>query len=137
MMRIASVCAIALAFGCPFLSAAEEVDHRSARADKDSRGVHAEPQFFRREFANSAVVVLRIRIPPHATIPQHDVSPRVVVWLTDAHLELTFPDGTVREESYRAGQTLWVTPERHAGLNLSDRPIEFIAVIPTARGIRP
>jgi quercetin dioxygenase-like cupin family protein len=54
----------------------------------------------------------------------------VVVWLTDAHLKMTFPDGTSQEENLRAGQVAWVAPTRHAGENLSDQPIEFIAVIP-------
>jgi quercetin dioxygenase-like cupin family protein len=82
------------------------------------------------------VTVLRILIPPHAIVPEHDVSPRVVVWLTDAHLRLTFPDGAVREERYHAGQTSWVTPERHTGENLEAQPIEFIAIIPKSDGKR-
>jgi quercetin dioxygenase-like cupin family protein len=122
MKSLPSACAIALLSSYP----------ASVPSAADSRSVHAEPQFFTREFANSAVVVLRIRIPPHASIPQHDVSPRVVVWLTDAHLKLTFPDGTTREENHRAGQTSWVTPAQHAGENLGDQAIEFIAVIPVS-----
>ncbi len=124
-MRIAIVCAAAWAVVCPMSSAWPQNATASA--------AHAEPQFSHREIANASVVVLRIRVPAHAVIPQHDVTPRVVVWLTDARLKLTFPDGTSREETHRAGETNWVTPERHAGQNLSDKPIEFIAVIP-ARG---
>jgi quercetin dioxygenase-like cupin family protein len=45
-------------------------------------------------------------------------------------LRLTFPNGETREEHHKAGETMWVSPERHAGENLTDKPIEFIAVIP-------
>jgi len=105
--------------------------HPSAATAKHDKGpATAEPGFFHIEFENPTVTVVRIHIPPHAIIPVHDVTPRVVVWLTEAHLKMTFPDGTSKEENYRAGQVAWVTPTRHAGENLSDQPIDFIAVVP-------
>jgi hypothetical protein len=60
----------------------------------------------------------------------HDVTERVVIWLTEAHLRVIHPDGTAREMHINAGQVGWATPGRHEGTNLSDQPIEFIAVIP-------
>ena len=91
---------------------------------------HAGPAAFKPEFENESVQVVRITIGPHAKLPMHDLTPRVVVLLTDQDLRLTFPNGETREEHHKAGETMWVSPERHAGENLTDKPIEFIAVIP-------
>jgi beta-alanine degradation protein BauB len=85
---------------------------------------------FKVEFQNDAVSVLRIRMEAHEKTPMHDVSPRLVAWLTDAMLRETSPEGKVSEERYRAGQTIWVPARRHAGENLSDHPIEFLAIVP-------
>ena len=80
---------------------------------------------------NEFVQVLRISIPPHGKTPMHDVTPRVVVWLADSHFVDRYADGTVREETRKAGDAEWVTTRRHAGENLMDKPMEFIAVVLT------
>jgi hypothetical protein len=68
---------------------------------------------------------------PHEKTPMHDiVSPRLVVWLTDAHLKDTGTDGSVTEYSRPAGSMDWVTPRRHMGENASDQGLEFLAIIP-------
>jgi hypothetical protein len=80
---------------------------------------------------NDAVQVLRIHFGPREAIPMHEVAtPRLVVWLTDAHMRYAFEDGTVREERRRAGQVDWVLPQRHAGENLDDHAVEFVAIVP-------
>jgi len=47
------------------------------------------PAHFKIEFENESILVLRIRLDPHEKTPMHQVSPRIVVWLTDAHLRDT------------------------------------------------
>jgi hypothetical protein len=78
---------------------------------------------------NGSVQVLRIRIAPHEKTPMHDVTPRVVVWLADARFVDSFPDGTTREEIRKAGDAEWVPARRHAGENVGDTPMDFIAVM--------
>jgi quercetin dioxygenase-like cupin family protein len=85
------------------------------------------------EFENDKVQVLRIRVAPHAVIPMHDITERVVIWLTDANLKVTLADGTAKELHMRAGEVGWATPGRHTGTNLTDQPVEFIAVVPKER----
>jgi hypothetical protein len=82
------------------------------------------------EINNEAVLVLRIRLAPHERTGMHDVTARLVVWLTDAHIRDTKPDGTTSDYRRTAGAVEWVEPQRHAGENLSDSPIEFLAIIP-------
>jgi quercetin dioxygenase-like cupin family protein len=82
------------------------------------------------EFENDLVQVIRIRIGPHEKLPMHDVTtPRVLVLLTDEHLRITLHNGETREISAKAGETSWLEPQKHEGQNLSDSPIEFIAVV--------
>jgi hypothetical protein len=78
---------------------------------------------------NESVQVIRIHIAPHAKTPMHDVTPRVVLWMADAHFVDNFPDGTTREESRRAGDVEWVSARRHAGENIGETPMDFIAVV--------
>ena len=85
------------------------------------------------EFENESMIVVRIHMAPHEKIPMHDiVSPRLVIWLTDAHLQDTGSDGRVTEYSRPAGAMDWVTPRRHSGENVSDQSLDFLAIIPKA-----
>ena len=105
-------------------------DHtKEMGAAHDEHTTHAGPGF-NLEFENEFVQVVRITIAPHAKLPMHDLTPRAVVLLTDQDLKITFPNGETREEHHKAGETAWLSAQRHAGENLSDKPIEFIAVIP-------
>ena len=88
------------------------------------------PVEMRPEFDNAAMLVLRIRMAPHEKTAMHELTARLVIWLTDAHLRDTKPDGTVTDYRRAAGSTEWVPARRHAGENLSDTPIEFLAVVP-------
>ena len=82
------------------------------------------------EIDNEAMTVLRLRLAPHEKTPMHDVSARLVVWLTDAHLRDTAEDGTTTDYHRTAGTVDWISARRHAGENLSDKPIEFLAIVP-------
>jgi hypothetical protein len=64
---------------------------------------------FKAEFENESVQVVRMTIGPHAKLPMHDLTARVVVPLTDQDLRLTFPNRETREEHGKAGQTMWVS----------------------------
>jgi len=89
---------------------------------------------------NEFVQVFRMSVPARSGTPMHDVSPRVVIWLSDAHFVDHFADGTTKEETRKAGDVEWVPARRHAGQNLSDSPMEFIAVVvraASAGGHRP
>jgi hypothetical protein len=91
------------------------------------------PEFGRVEFENEAITVVRVHMAAHERTPMHDIaSARLVIWLTDMHLKDTDPDGRVSEYRRPAGSVEWITPRRHAGENLSDRGLDFLAIIPKA-----
>jgi len=83
------------------------------------------------ELENESVIVVRIRMAPHEKTPMHDIaSARLVVWLTDVRSRDTHPDGSADETRRKAGDIDWVPVQRHAGENLSDQPLEFLAIVP-------
>jgi hypothetical protein len=86
------------------------------------------------EFENESITVVRVRMAPHEKTPMHEISARLVVWLTDAHLRDTRPDGSANETHRPAGTIDWVGVQRHAGENLSHEPLEFLAIVPKANG---
>jgi len=96
----------------------------------DPHAIRHGPAGFKTEFENEFVQVVRIRIAPHEKLPMHDLTPRAVILLTDQNLKITFPNGDTREEHHKAGETMWLSAQRHSGENMSDQPIEFIAIIP-------
>jgi hypothetical protein len=87
------------------------------------------------ELDNPSVLVLRIVLGPHEKTGMHDVSARLVIWLTEAHLRDTKPDGSVRQYDRAAGAVDWVSAQQHAGENLSDQPVEFLAVLPKGKAL--
>ena len=87
------------------------------------------------EFENESIVVVRIRMAPHEKTPMHDIaSARLVVWLTDAYLRDTHPDGRSDDIRRRVGDIDWVPVQRHAGENLAPEPLEFLAIVPKPAG---
>ena len=78
---------------------------------------------------NDYVQIMHISIAAHEVTPMHDVTPRVVVWLRDAHYIDRYPDGKTLEESRKTGDAEWVSARRHSGENLSEQPMEFIAIV--------
>jgi hypothetical protein len=94
-------------------------------------GAQPMPQLGKIEFENDRLTVVRMHMAPHERTPMHDIpSPRLVIWLTDAHLKDTEADGSVSEYERPAGSSDWITPRRHVGENLSDQDLNFLAIIP-------
>src|SRR6266511_1385592 len=65
------------------------------------------PAQMRTELNNESVLVLRIRMAPHEKTGMHDVSARLVVWLTDVHMRDTKGDGTTNDYRRTAGAIEW------------------------------
>src|SRR5262245_29087144 len=87
------------------------------------------------EFENESIVVVRIRMAPREKTPMHDIaSARLVVWLTDAYLRDTHPDGRSDDIRRRAGAIDWVPIQRHAGENLAHHAVEVLAIVPKTTG---
>src|SRR5262249_5241824 len=87
------------------------------------------------EFENESMVVVRIRMAPGEKTPMHDItSARLVVWLTDAHLRDTHPDGSTNETHRRAGEIDCVGVQRQVEEILAQEPLGFVAIVPKEGG---
>jgi hypothetical protein len=95
------------------------------------------PAQMRPELDNESITVLRIRLAPHEKTGMHEVSARLVIWLTDAHLRDTAEDGKTIDYDRTPGAVDWVPTRRHAGENLGENPIEFLAVVPKQTALVP
>lgn len=71
-----------------------------------------------------------IRIPPHASEPQHTHHARVVVSLSGATLEHILPDGTHQPSTLKTGEIAWRPAATHIGHNLGSTPLWVIAIEP-------
>ena len=90
--------------------------------------VKVDSKHYKVEFENDQVRVLRIHLGQHEKTAMHEHPASAVVWLTDAHVRLTLPDGKTQESSPKAGQTSWEAAQKHWGENLGDKPFELIQV---------
>src|SRR5574341_2309872 len=87
-----------------------------------------DPQVYKVELENDRVRVLRVKVGPHEKTSMHAHSANVVIFLTDARIKFTFPDGKTQEAQVKAGQVQWGDAVKHAGENLGDQPAEVIVV---------
>jgi quercetin dioxygenase-like cupin family protein len=85
-------------------------------------------QIYKAEIENDRVRVLRVKVGPHEKTTMHSHPANVVVFLTDARIKFSFPDGKTQEAQVKAGQVQWDNAVKHAGENLSDKPAEVIVV---------
>ena len=90
----------------------------------------ASPDHYTLEFENEFVRVIRAHYGPHekGVTHSHPAPGGVVVNLTAQHVRLTSPDGTARDNQYKAGVTRWSPAATHRHENLDDRAFEVIRV---------
>ncbi len=90
--------------------------------------VKVDPQHHKVEFENDQVRVLRWSIGPHEKSPMHEHPANIAVFLTDADVKITFPDGTTAERHAQAGQVFSSAPVKHAAENVGEKPIEMVQI---------
>lgn len=87
------------------------------------------PAVYKVEFENPQVRVMRVKFPPHGSVPEHEHGlNRVVVYLTSQDSKITTPDGKVDESKHKAGEVSWGGPARHKEENVLGTPVEVIVV---------
>ena len=80
------------------------------------------------EFEDARVRVLRIKYGPREKSVMHGHPALVGVMLTDGRIRFSYPDGKTEEVIASAGQVLHFPALEHLPENLSDKPMEVIAV---------
>ena len=90
--------------------------------------VTVEPEHYKVEFENDQVRVIRITYAPGEKSVMHEHPASVVVFLTDAHVRFTLPDGKTEEVTAKAGTTEWAAGGQHQPENLGVGPLEVILI---------
>jgi quercetin dioxygenase-like cupin family protein len=80
------------------------------------------------DFENETVRVLRTVLSPHIKSPMHAHPGYVVVYLTDLHTKMTFPDGTVTDNIRKKGDIAWRDALQHSTENVENERAEEIQV---------
>jgi hypothetical protein len=80
------------------------------------------------DFENDQVRVLRTVLAPHIKSPMHAHPAYVVVYLTDLHTKMSFPDGIVNDNVRKKGDIAWRDALQHSTENVEDRRAEEIQV---------
>jgi quercetin dioxygenase-like cupin family protein len=90
--------------------------------------VKVDPKHYKVEFENDQVRILRITYGPHEKSVMHSHTAGVAVFLSDAHVKFTMPDGKTQDMKAKAGQVNWVDPTVHDPENLGNKKFELIEV---------
>jgi quercetin dioxygenase-like cupin family protein len=77
---------------------------------------------------NEHVRVLRARYAPGEGLAMHKHPARVVVFLTDARLEVTVPDGSNKVLERKAGGAEATPPTKHAVRNVGEKKFEAVEI---------
>ena len=90
--------------------------------------VDVDPRHDKVEFENDDVRVLRITYGPgeKGVDDQHPAS--VAVFLTDAQLSVTLPDGKTEDYIVEAGRAQYNPARTHQGENVGDKPFELVEI---------
>ena len=87
-----------------------------------------DPKYHTVDFENDRVRVLRTVLEPHIKSPMHAHPAYVVVYLTDLHTKMAFPDGTVNDNRRKKGDIAWRDALQHSTENVEDQHAEEIQV---------
>ena len=90
--------------------------------------VKVDSNHYKVEFENAQVRVLRIKYGPHEKSVMHRHPNAVAIFVTDINGQFTFPNGTTKPATGKAGETRWTPAGLHLPENTSDQPFEVILV---------
>ena len=90
--------------------------------------VKVDPKHYKVEFENDQVRVLRITIEPGEKTTMHSHPEGMVIFLSDANGNFTFPDGKTEKRDFKKGFFGWVPATTHQGENVGDKPFELIQI---------
>lgn len=90
--------------------------------------VKVDPNHYKVEFENDQVRVLRITYGVGKKSVMHEHPANVAVFLTDAHVKFTQPDGKIQDAPAKAGTVQWDAGGKHLPENVGDKRLEVIVV---------
>ena len=108
--------------------ATAEVEEEVASVEDGLDPTVIDPNHYMAEFENERVRILRIAYGSGEESVMHHHPESVAVFLTDALIQMTLPDGSVQELPVEAGQFAYTGVEQHQPKNLSDTALEVVEI---------
>jgi quercetin dioxygenase-like cupin family protein len=99
-----------------------------AESSVKTDAVSVDPKHYTVEAENDQVRVVRGRYGPGEKSSMHSHPALTAIFVTNAHVRFTYPDGTSEEAEAPAGQVMLMDPITHAPENLTSEPLEVILV---------
>lgn len=90
--------------------------------------VKEDPKHYKVELDNDEVRVLRINYAPGEESVMHKHPKGVVVFLTDAKVDFTLPNGQTAPMTTKAGDVIWTEEDSHKPKNTAGQPLEAIQI---------
>ena len=90
--------------------------------------VKLSPSYYKVEFENDSVRIIRAKRPPHSKVPMHAHPNYVAVYLTNVHQKTTDTSGKTSDSIRKPGEVSFNKPLQHAEENISDQPFEAVIV---------
>jgi non-heme chloroperoxidase len=85
-----------------------------------------EPEYYKVEYEDARVRVVRAKLPPGAKSPMHAHGERFLVVVSGAQLRTTSADGKVTESTLATGTFQHQMPQRHATENIGTTTLEVV-----------
>lgn len=101
-----------------------------ALAQQDLDSVKADATHHKVAFENDQVRIVRYVIPVGEKTANHSHPSNVNIFLTEANVKITTPDGKSTEVHAKAGAAAWRGPTTHVAENIGDKPLEGILIEP-------
>ena len=77
---------------------------------------------------NDVVRVLKISYGPGEKSVMHWHPAHIAVGITDSHVRMSFPDGSTQDLTLAAGDVIEAPAGEHLPENLTDQPMEVVAI---------
>ena len=90
--------------------------------------VKVDAKHYKVELDNAQVRVLRITYGPHEKSVMHEHPGNLAVFLTDANVRFTLPEGKAQDVQSKAGVIEWNAGGKHLPENTSDTRFELVLV---------
>lgn len=99
-----------------------------AKTSVTSDPVSVDPKHYTIEAENERVRIVRARYAPGEKSPMHSHPALAAIFLTDAHVRFTYPDGKTEEAEGPAGSTMLMEAVTHSPENIGGQPFDIILV---------
>ena len=86
------------------------------------------PNMYKLLSENDRVRIMEVTSKPNDTVAMHSHPDHVAVFITDGTLTLSYPDGSFKEASGKAGEAMWIPAESHAAKNTGTTEVKIVVI---------